>query len=104
MKFDKILQFFGGGYTMASETSENTAEKTEQCILCGKDTGVPFSTPVSLRKNYLRGCGQLCEDCCAELNRSTASGFEMTETEMEYLLEITKNAKERDFSESNENS
>ena len=87
---------------MSSETSENTAEKTEQCILCGKDTGVPFSTPVSLRKNYLRG--QLCEDCYAELNRSTASGFEMTETEMEYLLEITKNAKERDFSESNENS
>lgn len=89
---------------MSSETSENTAEKTEQCILCGKDIGVPFSTPVSLRKNYLRGCGQLCEDCCAELNRSTASGFEMTEMEMEYLLEITKNAKERDFSESNENS
>lgn len=57
-----------------------------------------------LRKNYLHGCGQLCEDCCAELNRSTANRFEMTETEMEYLLEITKNAKERDFSESNENS
>ena len=78
---------------MSSETLENTAEKTEQCILCRKDTGVPFSTPVSLRKNYLRGCGQLCEDCCAELNRSTASGFE-----------ITENAKESDFSESNENS
>lgn len=44
------------------------------------------------------------KSACAELNRSTASGFEMTETEMEYLLEITKNAKERDFSESNENS
>lgn len=59
MKFDKIRQF-SGGYTMSSETSENTAEKTEQCILCGKDTDVPFSTPVSLRKNFLRGCGQLC--------------------------------------------
>ena len=47
MKFDKIRKFFWG-YTLSSETSENTAEKTGQCILCGKDTGVPFSTPVSL--------------------------------------------------------
>lgn len=31
MKFDKIRQFFGG-YTMSSETSENTAEKNEQRI------------------------------------------------------------------------
>lgn len=56
MKFDKIRKFFGG-YTMSSETSENTAEKTEQCILCGKDTGVPFSTKeLSARlRSALRG-------------------------------------------------
>ena len=70
---------------MFSETSENTAEKTEQCILCGKDTGVPFSTPVSLRKNYLRGCGQLCNKCYTELyvhkseDETTVSLDEMNE-------------------------
>ena len=106
MKFDKIQAIFRGGTLCPLKPLRIPLKKPDQeCISCGKDAGVPFSTPVlPCGKNYLRGCGQLCEDCYAELNRSTASGFEMTETEMEYLLEITKNAKERDFSESNENS
>ena len=38
---------------------EKVAE-TEQCVLCGRDTGVPVSEPVEGRKNYVYGCGQLC--------------------------------------------
>ncbi len=36
---------------------------TEICVLCGADTGVPTELSVSLRKNYIEGCGQLCERC-----------------------------------------
>ena len=42
--------------------SPDNAE-TEKCILCGKDTYISVATPVTIRKYYLSGCGQLCEDC-----------------------------------------
>ena len=33
---------------------------TEKCVCCGCDTGVPFDMPVSERKYYIQGSGQLC--------------------------------------------
>lgn len=42
-------------------------EKTEKCILCGKDTGIPFSVPIDSREYYIVGCGQLCKACYDEL-------------------------------------
>lgn len=39
----------------------------ERCVLCGAVTDVPRQQPVSERKCYVPGAGQLCSDCCMEL-------------------------------------
>ncbi len=41
--------------------------KTDKCVLCGRDTGIETETPVSHRKNYIIGGGQLCENCYSDL-------------------------------------
>lgn len=43
------------------------ASSLEICIVCGKITGVPKDKPVSERKTYMEGAGQLCENCCWEI-------------------------------------
>lgn len=40
--------------------------KTEKCILCGMDTKIPIDTPIDLRKNYIEGAGQICDECSAK--------------------------------------
>lgn len=42
-------------------------EELERCVLCWQLTGVPKTMPVSRRKGYIEGAGQLCESCCCEL-------------------------------------
>lgn len=37
--------------------------QSDICVFCGCDTGVSKNMPISLRKNYIRGSGQLCEKC-----------------------------------------
>ena len=39
----------------------------ERCVLCWRETDVPKDTPVSQRKYYLEGQGQLCAKCYYEL-------------------------------------
>lgn len=41
--------------------------ETEKCNCCGCDTGIPKDTPISNRKYYIQGCGQLCNKCYTEL-------------------------------------
>lgn len=38
-------------------------EKRERCVICGKETGYSFSTPIDKRSYYVEGCGQACEAC-----------------------------------------
>jgi len=35
----------------------------ERCIRCGKETEYDVSTPVTVRRWYVEGSGQLCEQC-----------------------------------------
>jgi hypothetical protein len=42
-------------------------EKTEICVICGKDTGVPVNQNIDLRKTYVEGAGQLCSTCYNKL-------------------------------------
>ncbi len=44
-------------------------KKTKKCILCGKETNIPVNTPIYLRKNYVEGAGQLCDDCAKKIYR-----------------------------------
>lgn len=39
----------------------------ERCVLCWRETDIPKDTPVSRRKYYLEGQGQLCAKCYYEL-------------------------------------
>ena len=57
------------------------AEKTERCVLCGALTDVPIQQPVSERKYYIPGAGQLCRKCCMELYGTDNLG-DSTESEI----------------------
>lgn len=35
----------------------------EKCVMCGNFTQYKYSTPIFLRKYYIEGAGQLCEEC-----------------------------------------
>ncbi len=39
-------------------------EQLERCVACGKIVPISKDTPINLRKTYLSGAGQLCEECC----------------------------------------
>lgn len=39
----------------------------ELCIRCGKETEYDVHTPVNIRRFYIDGSGQLCEECWREL-------------------------------------
>ena len=41
--------------------------ETEKYDCCGCDTGIPKDTPISNRKYYIQGSGQLCNKCYTEL-------------------------------------
>jgi len=42
-------------------------EQKELCIRCGKPTLYDINTPITLRRYYIEGSGQLCERCFYEL-------------------------------------
>ena len=50
--------------TSQMDSGENSFER---CVLCGAVTDVPRQMPVSKRKCYIPGAGQLCRDCCIDL-------------------------------------
>lgn len=42
----------------------------ETCVLCGKETNVLRSAPVSERTHHIECCGQLCPECYNNLNQN----------------------------------
>ena len=61
----------------------------EKCVLCGKDTGIPENMPVSERKNFVKGCGQLCNDCFCRLYNHPDSESTVSDKEMQRLLKLS---------------
>ena len=46
------------------ETEQNKiSDPIEKCVICGADTPYRFSTPISQRKFYVEGSGQICQHC-----------------------------------------
>lgn len=39
----------------------------EKCIRCGKETPYDINTPITVRRYYIEGSGQLCPLCYQEL-------------------------------------
>ena len=46
------------------------AGEFERCVICGAVTDEPISKPITLRKNYENGFGQMCADCAKMLQSS----------------------------------
>ncbi len=64
----------------------------EKCVLCGQTTNIAVDLPVEIRKNYIQGCGQLCDACHAELKRSMHTETSLLlDQEMQVLLEMLRN-------------
>jgi recombinational DNA repair protein (RecF pathway) len=38
-------------------------EKLEKCVVCGQNTEYGINDDINLRKYYIEGAGQLCEEC-----------------------------------------
>ncbi len=64
----------------------------ELCIRCGRPTPYDINTPIHLRRYFVEGSGQLCEQCFSQLyptatasvsSVSTASVFPETTTQLE---------------------
>lgn len=63
--------------------------ENDKCVLCGRDSGMPENMPINERKNYVKGCGQLCESCFRRLYRHPDSENMMTDDELQRLLELS---------------
>ncbi len=48
----------------------NKADRPDYCIVCGGYTGYTYGTHIDCRKNYIPGCGQLCEKCAGQIDRA----------------------------------
>ncbi len=63
--------------------------KPEKCVVCGATTGYYAGDPVTKRKHYVTGCGQLCGKCYHRIEyEKTNQNIELTPTELEILLEM----------------
>lgn len=67
---------------------KNSKIKYEYCVSCMKKLDIPVDTPVGLRKHYIHGCGQLCESCCYEIEK-TPNKYELSNEQLEYLIKIS---------------
>ena len=47
---------------------KGNSKQTEKCVLCKKDTGVAKDLHIDYRKNYVPGCGQVCDDCIKKID------------------------------------
>ena len=65
--------------------------ENEKCVCCGADTGIPKTVPLSERNYYVEGCGQLCENCFAELYVHRSDDEEIVSPEeMNELIKMCK--------------
>lgn len=37
--------------------------KTDKCVSCGRETGIPVNKHIETRTGYIEGAGQVCSDC-----------------------------------------
>ncbi len=73
-----ILGFFRAIAHRPKATGVQTVpitEEFERCVMCGKLTDVPVSTPIDFREQeYEIGCGQLCNSCRLKLREEVQTG------------------------------
>ena len=63
----------GYGFYEAYQYCDQESMEKELCIRCGKPTPYNPNTPITLRRYFVEGSGQLCEKCFYELYLLPAS-------------------------------
>lgn len=58
----------------------------EICVMCGSTTDTPISLPVTERKNYIEGLGELCERCKIRLAYDEQTSVSVTNRELIEIL------------------
>ncbi len=60
-----------------------TMNEPDRCVLCGDETGYTYDVPVDMRRFYVSGCGQLCENCYRQIKNDKICA--MSKRELEYI-------------------
>ena len=68
--------------------------KTEHCVVCGKDTTIPVTMHIDHRFYYVEGAGQLCRTCYNKVYQNenavkwtcSICGKDTSEVEYDYLM------------------
>ena len=66
--FHRRIRPSAGGKRLAE------AEERERCVLCRRLMDIPKGVPLAVRKGYIEGAGQLCENCFRELYKTGERG------------------------------
>jgi len=68
--FQFLIKNIDKSITMGSDSpfgepfyGKDVKDEIEKCVRCGADTPYTINTHIDMRKNYVEGAGQLCEDC-----------------------------------------
>lgn len=72
-----------------TENKPKITVETEKCILCGKDTEIPVTTPIEKRRHYIFGCGQICSACSSKMKLENNKEDNLSEEDLELLLEMS---------------
>lgn len=90
--YSKKCHFSGGTPVIPSPKKEiRSSDESDNCILCGMETGYTYATPIGKRDFYIVGCGQLCFDCFQKLYRDQS---DESNVEMRMLLCICTQEKD----------
>lgn len=95
--FTKIIKFFKNRLSPLSKSKEEVVfipitEDFERCVMCGKLTDIPVTTPIQLREFYEIGCGQLCENCYKTLQIEMNTESRLSNERI--MLAVAKSIKE----------
>lgn len=73
-----------------SHMKVSAGEKYERCVCCKEQLNILKTVSVDKREYYIGGCGQLCPSCHKKLTQPDKSCEEMTNEQMQYLIETVR--------------
>lgn len=98
MKNKSLTRFLRLLYRFKKPLADNfVTNGFERCVICGKVTDIPASTPIELRECYEEGCGQLCISCYQNLrNVNEKDNLLLSDKQLSMVIEESRiNIKKR---------
>ena len=92
MKYKWIIKFLRLFYRFKKAPTDNfVTNGLERCVICGKETKISASKPITLRECYEVGCGQLCISCYQNLrNVNEKDNRRLSEQQLSMVLEQSR--------------